>query len=416
MAREYLLRTSWILFMLSNLVVAGCGGNAPADKTKEAPRVTVAHPSIRSLVDEDDYTGWLEAFKTVEVRSRVRGHITKVHFNDGDLVKEGQPLFDLDTGPFEVDLRQTEATKRALEAQKVAASRDAERYGILVKQKAASQQEYEKAVADAESFEAQIAAKKAEADRHRLDLKYAKITADLTGKIGKANLTEGNLVNAGGSDPLLTTIVAVDPIYVDFNVDERAIQRYQAAGSGQQGKDKQQSLREQKLPFAFGLDTEKGFPHSAELVFADNKYNAGTGTVLVRGVAKNPDGRLVPGSRVRVRIPVSDKYEAAVVPDSAVLSDQDRKYLLVVGKENKVLNRVVTPGRLLDDGMRVILPAPGEEKAEGNKDWTKNWEKEWVITVGLQRARVNDPVQPLDSNGQPIGAAPATGQEAPTKP
>ena len=121
-------------------------------------------------------------------------------------------------------------------------------------------------------------------------------------------------------------------------------------------------LRDRKIAFAFGLDTEKGFPHEGRLVFADIKYAEGTGTILVRGEAKNPDGKLVPGSRVRVRIPVSDKYEAAVVPDSAVLSDQDRKYLLVLGKDNTVLRRDITPGRLLDDGMRVILPAPGEEK------------------------------------------------------
>ena len=103
-----------------------------------------------------------------------------------------------------------------------------------------------------------------------------------------------------------------------------------------------------------------------------------------------------------MRVPVSDKYEAVVVPDTAVLSDQDRKYLLVLGKDNMVLRRDITPGKLLDDGMRVILPAPGEESAAGNKDWIKNWEKAWVITVGLQRARIDYPVQPLDSNGQPI--------------
>ena len=158
-------------------------------------------------------------------------------------------------------------------------------------------------------------------------------------------------------------------------------------------------MRDRNIAFTFGLDTEKGFPHEGRLVFADIKYAEGTGTVLVRGEAKNPDGQLVPGSRVRVRIPVSDKYEAAVVPDSAVLSDQDRKYLLVLGKDNTVLRRDITPGRLLDDGMRVILPTPGEENAA---DWIKNWEKQWVITVGLQRARINYPVQPLDSAGQPI--------------
>ncbi len=164
-------------------------------------------------------------------------------------------------------------------------------------------------------------------------------------------------------------------------------------------------LSERNLIFYFGLDTEKGYPHEGRLIFADNKYTEGTGTILVRGVARNTDGRLIPGSRVRVRVPVSDKYEAAVVPDIAVLSDQDRKYLLVLGKDNVVLRRDITPVRLLDDGMRVILPAPGEEKSASANDWAKTREKEWVITVGLQRARINDPVQPLDADGQPIGTA-----------
>ena len=182
-------------------------------------------------------------------------------------------------------------------------------------------------------------------------MKYSKITADLAGKISKANLTEGNLVNAGGSDPVLTTIVAIDPIYVDFNVDERAMQRYQEIGAGRRGKDDRQSLREQKLPFSFGLDTEKGFPHEGHLVFADNKYTEGTGTILVRGVARNPDGRLIPGSRVRVRVPVGDKYPATLVPDTAVNTDQDQKYLLIVGEGNVVKRRSVRLGRLLDDGI-----------------------------------------------------------------
>ena len=161
----------------------------------------------------------------------------------------------------------------------------------------------------------------------------------------------------------MTTIVAIDPIYVDFNVDERAMQHYQEIGAGRQGKDKQQSLREQKMPFHFGLDTEKGFPHEGHLVFADNKYTEGTGTILVRGVAENPDGRLIPGSRVRVRVPVSDKYEATLVPDTAVNTDQDQKYLLVVGEDNVVKRQNVRLGRLLDDGMRVIL----EPEAEGKR-------------------------------------------------
>ena len=389
MARNLLFGSTRIFVVLACFIVPGCG-DAKQGKVKESPRVTVAHPVVRSLMDEDDYNGWLEAYKTVDVRARVRGHITKVHFQDGDLVTEGKtPLFDLDEAPFKAELAQTEAQARALESQEVSARKDLERNRLLNTEKAVSQKDLDTSEADAKSFEAQIMAKKAEADRIRLDLKYAKIIAPLTGKVGKANLVEGSLVNAGGTDPVLTTIVAVDPIYVDFNVDERAMQRYQESRLPT-GRTRQ-ALREQKIPFNFGLDTEKGFPHEGRLVFADNKYAEGTGTILVRGEAKNPDGQLIPGSRVRVRVPVSDKYEAAVVPDTAVLSDQDRKYLLVLGKDNMVLRRDITPGRLLDDGMRVVLPAPGEEKAAGNKDWIKNWERQWVITVGLQRARVNYP-------------------------
>jgi multidrug efflux system membrane fusion protein len=401
MGRHPSFGSTGTLVVLACFAVAGCG-DMKQGRTNEAPRVTVAHPVVRSLMDEDDYNGWLEAYKTVDVRARVRGHITKVYFQDGDLVTEGQtPLFDIDEAPFKASLAQTEAEVKALEAQEVAAKKVAARARILVGSNAMALGDLEKSEADAISFGAQILAKKAEADRMRLDLNYAKIIAPLTGKVGKANLIVGDLVNAGGTDPVLTTIVSTDPFYVDFNIDERAIQRYQKIAPDRPDK---QRLRDRKIPFSFGLDTETGFPREGRLVFTDIKYAEGTGTILVRGEARNPDGQLLPGSRVRVRIPVSDKYEAAVVPDSAVLSDQDRKYLLVLGKGNTVLRRDITPGRLLDDGMRVLLPSPGEEKTPA---WIKNWEKQWVITVGLQRARVDYPVQPLDSGGQPIDATAA---------
>jgi RND family efflux transporter MFP subunit len=387
MANAYPIRSLLSLFVLATFAFAGCGHKAGTDKQKEAPRVTVAHPVNRSLVDEDDYNGWLEPFKTVEVRARVRGHIKKVYFNDGDFVKEGQPLFDLDPAPFEAEVRQAEAQMKAFDAQKAAAEKDVARYAALVQSGGATRQQLEKAEADVSSYDAQIAAKRAEAERRQLDLKYARITAELTGKISKAVLTEGNLVNAGGSDPLLTTIVSIEPIYVDFNVDERAMQRYQQIGAGQQSKDKQQPLRERAMPFHFGLDTEKGFPHEGLLVFADNKYTEGTGTILVRGEAKNPDGSLVPGSRVRVRVPVSDEYAATLVPDTAVNTDQDQKYLLIIGKDNIVKQQKVRLGRLLDDGMRVVLD-PGL-KAD-----------EWVIVEGMELARLNYPVEPIPESAE----------------
>jgi RND family efflux transporter MFP subunit len=381
------------LSVLATFTLVGCGSKAATEKQKESPRVTVAHPAIRSLIDEDDYNGWLEPFKMVEVRARVRGHIMKVHFNDGDFVKEGQPLFDLDPAPFEAEVKQAEAQMRAFDAQKAAAEKDVARYAALIQSGGATKQQLEKAEADVSSYDAQIAAKRAEVERRQLDLKYSKITAELTGKISKALLTEGNLVNAGGSDPLLTTIVAIDPIYVDFNVDERAMQRYQEMGAGQQSKDKQQPLRDRAMPFHFGLDTENGFPREGRLVFADNKYTEGTGTILVRGEAKNPDGRLVPGSRVRVRVPVSDKYTATLVPDAAVNTDQDQKYLLIVAEDKIVKRQNVRLGRLLDDGMRVVL----EPKLKAD---------EWIIVEGMELARLNYPVEPIPESA--VTAAPST--------
>jgi membrane fusion protein, multidrug efflux system len=382
MKRNSHIPSSRFLFVLACLVVTGCGSSAPVSKTREAPRVTVAHPASRSLTDEDDYNGWLEAFKTVDVRARVRGHITKVYFKDGDIVKKGQPLFDLDSAPFEVQLKQLEAEVKALEAQEVAARKEAERNRILIRTQAATQQDLEKSEADAQSFVARIAAKKAEEERCRLDLKYSKITADLAGKVSKAALTEGNLVNAGGSDPVLTTIVAIDPIYVTFNIDERASQRYLKIAAQRRDGKQEVPLRELEIPFYFGLDTEKGYPHKGILNFVNNRVDAATGTIEVRGLADNKEGMFVPGSRLRVRVPVSDPYPATLVPDVAVNTDQKQKYLLLVDEDKIVKRQNVELGRLLDDGMRAIQTPKLKVDA-------------WIIVEGMERARLNYPVQPF---------------------
>jgi RND family efflux transporter MFP subunit len=392
-------RAGIVLSLLSFTLFLGC--EKPAAKPREAPPVTVAQPEIRSLKEEEDYNGWLVANKFVELRARVQGHIKDVLFKDGDLVEKGQPLFVLDLAPFQADLKQAEAQIKAFEAQKVFAQKDADRYEALQKTGAASKQDLDKAVASVDSFTAQILAQTAEADRKRLDLEYATIVAPISGKISKAELVEGDYVNAGGTNPVLTTITATEPIYVDFNVDERAVQEY-AARKKEDLEEK--PLRERKVPFSFALDTEEGFPHEGILIFADNKFSQTTGTVLLRGEAENPHRKLVPGSRVRVRVPISDAFDAVVVPDLAILSDQDRRYLLVIGEENKVLRRDITLGRLLDDGTRVVLPPPGEKLPEGTT-WADTWKKAWIITLGLQRARLNEPVQPVDADGKPVTIA-----------
>ena len=191
------------------------------------PKVTVAHPEQRTLVDEDLYNGWLEAADTVDVRSRVRGHIAKVAFTDGQIVKKGQLLFQIDPRPFEAEVARSRDELRVVEAQKVAADRDYERMKELVKSGAVSKAEADKSEARAASLAASVEAAKQEITRKALDVEYAHIEAPIGGKIGRAQLTEGNFVNAGGSDPILATIVSIDPIYLYFNIDERSLQRYQ---------------------------------------------------------------------------------------------------------------------------------------------------------------------------------------------
>jgi RND family efflux transporter MFP subunit len=380
------------MMLLAGIALIGCG--TPPEKTvPESPKVEVGHPIARELTEEDQYNGWLEASAIVEVRSRVRGYIQKVHFKDGDNVAAGDILFELDPRPFEVQIAQSKANGRAFEAQKIAAQKELARYNELVKSGAVSRQEVEKVEADAASYDAQIAAKAEEVKQFELDLEYSKITAAIGGRISRAMMTEGNLVNAGGSDPLLTTIVAVDPVYIYFSVDERSLQRYMKARQDENDKLAPTPLREKKVPFRFGLDSDDGFPHEGLLDFADNRVNSDTGTIQVRGVAENDSGILVPGSRVQVRIPVSNPKMETLVPDTAILSDQDKRYVLIVDDKKVVLRRDIELGRLLDDGMRVVLPV-----SEGQPALRAD---EWIILEGLQRARIDYPVQPIEQPASP---------------
>ncbi|MGB7948268.1 MAG: efflux RND transporter periplasmic adaptor subunit, partial [Candidatus Binatia bacterium] len=215
-----------LIFCLVLSVVIACS-EKPEAPPPPPPKVTVAHPEQRTLVDEDFYNGWLEATDTVDVRARVRGHIAKVAFADGQIVKKGDLLFQLDPRPFEADLGQARDELRVVQAQKLAADKDYERMKALVPEGGVSQTEADKSEANALSLAAKEAAIKQEIARKALDVEYARITAPISGKIGRAQLTVGNFVNAGGTDPVLATIVSIDPIYLYFNIDERSLQRYQ---------------------------------------------------------------------------------------------------------------------------------------------------------------------------------------------
>ncbi|MCO6456695.1 MAG: efflux RND transporter periplasmic adaptor subunit [Pirellulaceae bacterium] len=391
------------------LVAAGC--SEPQERAAPPPpKVTVGRPVAREVLEEADFNGWLRAAETVEVRARVRGHIQKIHFQDGDLVAKDQLLFELDPRPFQVQIDQAIAQGQAYDAQKVAAEKDVARFEVLVKENAASKQQLEKAIADAASYDAQISAKAEEVKQYELDLEFSRITAPIAGRISRAMLSEGNLVNAGGSDPLLTTIVSLDPIHVYFSVDERTVQRLMRERQ-QAGADEAVELRERKVPFRFGLDSDVGFPHEGLIDFADNQINPETGTIEVRGVVDNQQGKFVSGSRVRVRVPLGKPYAAVLVPDSAILADQDKRYLLVLDDQNVVARRNISPGKLLDDGMRVVVP-----EASGGGSITTD---DRIIVLGLQRARINYPVDPVEESPQPVeqpGQPPAEGEMPASRP
>ncbi len=381
------------------LAVNGCDSSAPR-AAPSVPKVGVAHPIVRNEVDYDEYNGWIDATESVDVRARVRGHIQKISFTDGQIVKKGQLLFELDPRPFEANVGRANDQLKVSEAQLVAAEKEEARLKDLLTKGGSSQSQVDKTEADALSLAAQVDSAKHEIARQELELEYSKITAPIDGRVGRAQLSEGNLVNAGGSDPVLTTIVSVDPVDIYFSVDERAMQRYTAHGKGASTG----ALKESKLSFFFQLETEHGFPHEGVLDFIDNQVDKQTGTILVRGTIPNPQFLFVAGSRVKIRVPVSDSRPVTLVPDSAVLSDQDKKYLLVVDDKNVVQRRDFSPGRLLDGGLRTVLE---DEKGPVVTP------ADWIIVQGIQSARINYPVEPLASDGQTAPASKPTAASQP---
>jgi RND family efflux transporter MFP subunit len=387
------------------LMQGGCD-SAPARAEPPPPKVTVAKPEVRQVVDYDDYNGWIKPVETVDVRARVRGHMQKVGFTDGDLVKKDQPLFELDPRPFQAEIDRSKDQVRIYEAQQVAAQKEEARLKELVKKGGASQSQVDSAEAESKSLEAQIDATKQEVARKALDLEYSKITAPIAGRIGRAMLTVGNLVNAGGSDPVLTTIVSIDPIHVYFDIDERTLQRYVKARSDS-GTTRPAAVREIKLPFTFGLETDDGFPHAGVIDFANNQVDSQTGTIQIRGIVPNPDAKFVPGSRVKIRLPMSDAKPVLLVPDTAILTDQDKRYVLVIDDKNVVHRRDIELGKLLDDGMRVVLERKGDGpsvSATGTR--ARITADDSIIVQGIQMARLNYPVEPI----RPTAPAGATSQ------
>jgi RND family efflux transporter MFP subunit len=388
MNRQHLLTWHTGGLVVFTGILAGCTSTLPVAEPPPAP-VSVSQPLVHEVIDFDDYEGRIGAVETLEVRARVRGHLIKVNFQEGEMVKEGDLLFEVDPRPYKASLDAAEAQKAVAEANLELAKKEYARTAQLARTGAASREEVDvwtgkQAVAKAERLKAIAAVEQAQ-----LDLDFTKIVAPISGKASRALVTVGNLVNAGGGETLLTTVTSVDPMYVYFDVDERALLRYREHfRKGRTGSGPEPSLKDLKIPVEVALEGEEGYPHKGVIDFADNHVNPSTGTIQVRGVLPNTKRILDSGMRARLRVPVSDPTKSLMITERAVGTDQGRKFVYVVNDQNVVERRDVKLGRV-SDGLQVVQ--------EGVKP------EDWVIVNGIQRVRDGAKVEP---NRVPMPGAP----------
>jgi RND family efflux transporter MFP subunit len=376
------------------VAVAGCS-RAPAQTTQVPPnKVTVSYPIVKPVADYVEFTGQTSAVKTVEVRARVWGYLESLHFTEGAIVNQGDLLFQIDPRPYKALVNQTKGKIAQDLAQLKHNEATYRRYEKLRTNEAATQEDLDRVLADRDSMKATLAADTADLEAKQLDLDYTTIRSPITGRVSRFEVTEGNVVQSGqNGGTLLTTIVSVDPMYVYFDVDERtllAVRRLIKSGS-------MKNVQESAFPIAVGLADEDNFPHLGLVNFLDNRVDAGTGTLRVRGVFENQDGFLSPGLFVRCHLPLGEPSPRLLVAEEAIASDQEQKFVYVVNDANEVSYRPVQPGRLYD-GMRVIEGG----LARNDK----------VVVKGLQRvrpgAKVESELAPMPTRSGAATAAKAS--------
>lgn len=364
------------------LLLAACGQKPDgAGGHGGPPPVSVAPATQREVQEFDEFTARLEAPDTVEVRARVAGTVEAVRFKEGQVVRKGDPLFSIDARAFKAEVARAEAQIAALKTQADLARADLARSEKLVSVNAVSQQEIDQLRSALRSAEANQKAAEAALVQARLNVEYANVTAPVSGRTSRANVTPGNLVGVG--DPVLTSVVSSDKVYAYFDASEATYLKYM------------RSAKPAQTAVQMGLSNEQGYPHTGKLDFVDNRLNPATASIRVRAVFDNKAGQFTPGLYARVKLGGSGSYPGVVVPDRAITTDQTRKIVLIVGANNIVQPRPVTPGALID-GMRVV---------DGVKAG------ELVVVDGLLRAFPGAPVTPqvlkVDDKGMPLPAAPA---------
>ena len=368
------------------LAVAGCSEGQPQQAKAPPPTVTVAKPVRKLVVDQDEYVGRFVAVDTVEVRARVGGYLDKINFTDGQVVKQGDTLFVIDRRPYEHVLDQAKANLAQARANLAFAQADLERGAQLVKDHTVTQQVYDQRAQAKNVAEATVKAQEAAVAAAELDYQFTDLKAPISGRIGDRRVSVGNLVIGGitGTPTLLATVVSVDPVRFEFTFDEAAYLRYERLAH--EGKDV--TSREGSVIVGVKLLDENDFAHQGRLDFVDNVIDKSSGTIRGRAVFANPEGVLTPGMFGRIRVPGSPPYQAMLVPEVAIGTEQARKFLLVVGADGTVQQKFPTFGQAVGQ-MRVV------------KDGLTPDDR--VIVNGLMRARPGQKVTPQDEDTPQVG-------------
>lgn len=344
--------------MLLSVLLVGCDNSVAQNAAPPAPAVSAADVVVKSISQWDSFNGRIEAVESVQLRPRVSGYIDKVNYTDGQEVKKGEVLFTIDDRTYRAALEQAQANLARAKTQASLAQNEANRTDKLVNTNVVSREEWEQRRSAATQAQADIRAAQAAVDAAQLNLDFTKVTAPIDGRASRALITSGNLVTAGDTASVLTTLVSQKTVYVYFDVDESTYLHYQNLARSGQGA----SSNHTALPVEIGLTGEEGYPHQGKVDFLDNQLTPSTGTIRMRALLDNAQRQFTPGLFARVRLPGSAEFKATLIDDKAVLTDQDRKYVYIVDKEGKAQRRDITPGRLAD-GLRIVRQGlnPGDK-------------------------------------------------------
>ena len=369
--RVQTLAVAFVALAALGLGACDFGQAKPEAAAPPAPKVTASAPTVKTITEWDEYTGRFAAVESVDVRARVSGYLTAIHFNDGQLVKVGDPLFTIDKRPFETAVASAEADVNVAAAALDFARQELARAKALRPTESVPERVVEERASNVRQGEARVLAANAALERAKLDLEFTDVRAPVAGRIDNHRVSIGNLISGGSGGnteaTLLTTIVSLDPIHVVFDVDQAAYLRYvRGALDGSRANP-----RDAANPVRIGLPDDKDYPYAGRIDFLSNQVDRASATVRARAIIDNKKLMFTPGLFARVQLAGRSAYEAVMIPDEAIATDQASRVVYVV-KDGKAEMRTVTPGPIVD-GLRVIRAGISRN--------------DLVVTSGLQRIR-----------------------------